>query len=125
MADFPDLPGPGEDVAPNGIEAEAHTGPIPDGELPGHALRDPRRLSQELRPVDQRALGEGPEAGTHQPRRRTSTDREAPEQVTVDGAIEDRLDHSAEDDHREEVFDPAQDDAGPCDSQRRTGHGNL
>lgn len=113
-----DFIGPGEDATPDGVEAEAHVGPIPEGEMPGHAP-DRRRQTLELHAVDPCEADDCPEAGEHRLIYRTGTDRDGIEPVKAASGetTETRQDHSAVDTQREAVFDPAQDDTGPQSDQ--------
>jgi hypothetical protein len=110
-----DFPGPGEHAEPANVPGETHAGPIPDGEMPAVEVgSDPRRLTQEMKPV---SLGESECASEHDARsakRRTGTDSDGlPPVRSQDHATEQRLDRSAHDLPRENTFDSVPDDAGP------------
>ncbi|MBN1200641.1 MAG: hypothetical protein JXJ20_02175 [Anaerolineae bacterium] len=114
-----DFPGPGEHVG-QPLNTEGSDGPTPDGEsLRTDPVQDRRRRVLNLPAVDPRQVDQCPELGEQQMLvRRTSTDRHAPLAVRVDAkAIEQRLDRSVNNDQREIVFDPIQDDADPNSDQ--------
>ncbi|HVO70258.1 MAG TPA: hypothetical protein VMT24_09440 [Aggregatilineaceae bacterium] len=115
MTKQPDIPGPGEPVGPDNLQAEAVHGPIPDGEvLHPDPLWDRFRRTLELRPARWDETGDSPDKDWHSEIRRTGTDRDALQAVgAADDAPELRLDHSADDLQRETTFDPAQDNSGP------------
>lgn len=119
MANRSDIPDPGEDATPDELQAETSPGPVPDGATPDRIpVPDRRRLTHEMAPVNLAVAGDASE-GREDERHRTSTDGDGLASVRVsDGpATEHRLDRSAADDHREPVFDPAHDDAGPQSDQ--------
>jgi hypothetical protein len=114
MTKQPDVPGPGEPVGPNNLQAEAANGPIPDGEAPRDPSQDRRRRTVELRLVRWDETGDSPECDWQSMIRRTGTDRDMlPAVGAQEDAPELRLDHTADDLQREATFDPAQDDSGP------------
>jgi hypothetical protein len=114
MTKQPDVPGPGEPVGPNNLQAEAANGPIPEGEVPRKSPSQDRRRPLELRAVRWNETGDAPEYDRQSVIRRTGTDRDALQAVgAMDDAPELRLDHTADDLQREATFDPAQDDSGP------------
>jgi hypothetical protein len=115
MTKQPDVPGPGEPVGPDNLQAEAAHGPIPDGEvLRPDPTWDRCRRTLELRPVRGNETGESPEYDWQSVIRRTGTDHDALQAVgAADDAPELRLDHTADDLQREATFDPAQDNSGP------------
>lgn len=118
MSDQPNVPGPGEQEAPEHIHAETHANPIPDGALPGVDPRqDQRRRSQDLPAVDLREAHEPVESEVQRVLRRTSTDLDRLSAARAGVDTEDRVDHTLQDALRETVFDPAQDDAGPQSDQ--------
>lgn len=98
--------------------AEATTGPIPDGEMPGtDPSSDHRRLTLELCPVTVSGTDDLPNVGEPSAIRRTSTDNDP--QLVVEGSTESteqRSDHTL-DARRESLFDPSQDDTGPQSDQ--------
>jgi hypothetical protein len=108
------FPGPGEQDEPANVPGEAHSGPIPDGEMPAVEVQaDPRRLTQELKAV---AVREGELTSEYDPRsrkHRTGHDDDALLLTHADPSTEQRLDHSAHDLQRENAFDSVPDDAGP------------
>jgi hypothetical protein len=110
-----DFPGPGEQDEPANVPGETHTGPIPDGEMPAAELAsDPRRLTQELKPLNLRESDLGVEYDTRSSKHRTGTDHDSLRPVRAqDQATEQRLDRSAHDLQRENTFDSVPDDAGP------------
>jgi hypothetical protein len=116
VVDQPDYQGPGEDVAPDGMQAEASDGPIPNGEMLGaDPAQDPRRFTLEMRPVDNH---EPSEIEENRVLRRTGTDSDALRSVRVTPIdSEQRCDNSADNDRRENMLDPAQDDVGPQSDQ--------
>jgi hypothetical protein len=110
-----EFPGPGEQDDPANILGEAHTHLIPDGEMPAvEPIPDQRRRTQEMTPV---SLGEGDLASEYDVRsdkHRTGTDHDSLRPVSPsDQPVEQRLDRSAHDLHRENAFDSVPDDAGP------------
>ena len=117
MVDQPEVPGPGELVGPDNIDAEAQTGPIPDGEiLDIDPVLDHRRSTLELPQV---VLTEAESAFETREReiRRTGTDRDDLRAIRARLDTEERLDHTASNDEREVTLDPAQDESGPQSDQ--------
>ncbi|MBN1964979.1 MAG: hypothetical protein JW910_10045 [Anaerolineae bacterium] len=114
MTHQPDDPGPGERTGPDLLQTEADARPIPDGEMRGADVpRDPRRRTQEMLPVSGVEADGQPRLGQEGSLRRTGTERDALAAVRKGAsATERRVDHSAADDRREDIFDPAQDDSG-------------
>jgi hypothetical protein len=115
MTKKPDVPGPGEPVGPNNLQAEAGSSLIPDGDIPRTDQSPDRRpRPPELQPVRWDETGDSSDYDWPSVIRRTGTDRDALQTVgaPVD-APEPRLDHTADDLQREATFDPAQDDSGP------------
>ncbi len=117
MAEHPEFPGPGEHAGPDHIEAEAHSGPVPDGEMPGiDPDRDQRRRTLELSAVQ--VPDEGREVRQQSALRRTGTENDdLPRIHPRSAATEQRQDRSVTDGQREDTFDPAQDNAGPQSEQ--------
>lgn len=108
------FPGPGEQDEPINVPGEAHSGPIPDGEMPAVEVKaDPRRLTQELKAVDVREGEFASEYDTHSRKHRTGRDSDDLRFVNPDHATEQRLDQSAHDLQRENALDSVPDDAGP------------
>ena len=108
------FPGPGEQDEPANVPGEAHSGPVPDGEMPAVEVNaDPRRLTQELKAVDMREGELASEYDPHSRKHRTGQDNDDLRQVRADQATEQRLDDSAHDLQRENAFDSVPDDAGP------------
>jgi hypothetical protein len=107
--------GPGEHTEPANVSGETHTGPIPDGEMPAvEQGPDPRRRTQEMKPVSLCEHDFASEHDTHSAKHRTGTDHDGLRPVRPqDHATEQRLDRSAHDLPRENTFDSVPDDAGP------------
>lgn len=113
MAEHPDIPGPGEYNDSDSIQAETHTGPIPNGDM---VVYDPRR-TQELVAVSA-WVAEGEQQTGEDVRRRTGTDLDGLRPVRVKAhATEQRLDRSAPNNQREISLDPVHDDSGPQSDQ--------
>lgn len=114
MSEHADIPGPGELIDSGTIQAEAHPGPIPNGD--SYHAADPRR-TQELTAVTAWAA-EGEQTVGEDVRRRTGTDLDTLPQMRVKAQpTEQRLDRSAPNNQREISLDPVHDDSGPLSDQ--------
>jgi len=113
VAEQPDFFGPGEYTGPNLLEAESNPGPIPDGEMAGV---DPRRRTIETQPVDQREANDIPARSKTGEIRLSSDLHEAAHRVDT-GLTEQSRDQSANNEVREKIYDPVQDDSGPQSDQ--------
>jgi len=109
MTRLPNVPGPGEQGNPEYLQAEAASGPIPDGEMPGLSSAASSRPLPALEPGDAADLAErDPQAAQG----RAGTDRRAISVMRPEaGQAEARLDGSSNLPH-EAAIDPAQDNAG-------------
>jgi hypothetical protein len=113
MAEHPDIPGPGEHLDSETIQAEANSGPVPNGDI---RSCDPRR-TQEISAVSAWAF-EGEQQVREDVRRRTGTDLDVVRPVRAKAhATEQRLDRSAPNNQREISLDPVHDDSGPLSDQ--------
>lgn len=113
MAEQPDFFGPGEHTGSNLLEAESNPGPIPDGEMGGI---DHRRRTLEMQPVDQREAVDIPSRSKTGEIHLSSAPHDAVHRVET-AITEQSRDQSADNEVREKIYDPVQDDSGPQSDQ--------
>ncbi len=113
------LPGPGEYSDPELLQAEAHSGPIPDGEMLGvDPAQERRRTLPHPVAVEPQETIRSADIREHNGARRESAERGASlaHRTRLD-VSEQRLDHSASEQGREQALDSVRDDAGPQSDQ--------
>ncbi len=113
MAEQPDFFGPGEYTGSDLTEAESNPGPIPDGEM---GSVDRRRRTIETQPIDQREAADIPSRSKTGEIRLSSSQHETAHHAKA-ALTEQSRDQSADNEVREKIYDPVQDDSGPQSDQ--------